>query len=231
MFFRRDIPTRAYAYLATGLMLASISLWIFAELVDEILEKEVQLWDTFMYFVLQSYASYPMDVLMYWLTAMGSGLSVVGLSVAFLLWWSVLHRHVRTLYLFLIVNAGGLGFNLFLKHVLQRQRPSINPDIGAVGYSLPSGHAMGAMIFYGFLAYLIIRSQRRGPVSTVLLSAVLFVFIAGIGVSRVYLNAHFASDVLAGFCAGSFWLAACIFALEVKPWYKKYWKPDTNGLR
>lgn len=230
-FFRRDIPLRAYGYLGAGFVLTGASLWLFAEIIDEILEKEIQLWDAFMYFVLQSYASYPLDVLMYWLTAMGSGVSVVGLSVAFLVWWWAFHRDLRTLYLFLIANAGGLGFNLFLKHVLQRDRPSLNADIGAVGYSLPSGHAMGAMIFYGFLAYLIIRSQRRGPLSTVFLSVVLCLFIVGIGVSRVYLNAHFASDVLAGFFAGCFWLAACIFALEVKPWYKKYWKPGTNGLR
>lgn len=230
-FLRRDIPLRAYAYLAVGFVLAGGSLWIFAELVDEILEKEVQLWDAFAYFVLQSYASYGTDVVMYWLTAMGSGVSVVGLSFAFLLWWGMFRRELRTLYLFLIANAGGLGFNLFLKYVLQRDRPSLNPDIGAVGYSLPSGHAMGAMVFYGFLAYLIIRSQRRGPVSTWALSAVLLTFIVGIGVSRVYLNAHYASDVFAGFFAGCFWLSACIFALEVRPWYQKYWKPEANALR
>lgn len=226
-FFRRDVPFKAYAYLSLGVALVISTLLLFASLVDEILEREIMLWDKWMYFVLQSYASYPLDVLMYWMTAMGSALSVVGLSVAMLLWLGVIKRDLRAVYLFLIANGGGLAFNLLLKVILQRDRPSVNADIGAVGYSLPSGHAMGAMIFYGFMAYLIIRSQRDKMLK-LSLTSLMILFVALIGVSRVYLNAHYASDVLAGFIAGSFWLSACVLALEARPFYRKYWTSDSS---
>lgn len=226
--FRRDVPLKAYAYLLIGIAMVVSTLWLFAEIVEEVLESEILLWDKLVYFTLQSYSSYGVDVLMYWLTAMGSGMSVVGLSVALLLWLVVFGNQRREIYLFLIANAGGLAFNLFLKYLLQRPRPSINADIGAVGYSLPSGHAMGAMIFYGFMTYLIIRSQR-GLWTSTLLSAIMVLFILGIGISRIYLNAHYASDVLAGFVAGSFWLVACILALEARPFYRKYWQSEKNN--
>ena len=87
---------------------------------------------------------------------------------------------------------------------------------------------MGAMIFYGFMTYLIIRSQR-GLWTSTLLSAIMVLFILGIGISRIYLNAHYASDVLAGFVAGSFWLVACILALEARPFYRKYWQSEKNS--
>ena len=209
-FFRRDVPLKAYAYLGLGAGLVVSTLVLFAELVDEILEHEIMLWDKWMYFVLQSYTHDTLNVLMYFTTAMGSGVSVVALSVAVLLWL-----------------GGGLAFNLLLKVLLQRDRPESNPDIGAVGYSLPSGHAMGAMIFYGFLAYLIIRSQRSKGVK-LLLTLLMLTFTVLIGVSRIYLNAHYASDVLAGFIAGCFWLSACILALEARPMYRKYWRGEPS---
>lgn len=221
-FFRRDVPLKAYGYLGLGATSVVSTLVLFAELVDEILEHEIILLDKWMYFVLQSYTSASLNVLMYFMTAMGSGLSVVGLSVVVLLWLGVFRRDLNAIYLFVIANGGGLAFNLLLKALLQRDRPAIDADIGAVGYSLPSGHAMGAMIFYGFLAYLIIRSQR-GTSLKLLLSLLMLLFIVLIGVSRVYLNAHYASDVLAGFIAGSFWLSACVLALEARPLYRKYW--------
>lgn len=221
-FFRRDVPLKAYGYLGLGAMSVVSTLVLFAKLVDEILEQEITLWDQWAYFVLQGYANYPLDVLMYWMTAIGSALSVVGISVVVVLWLGVFRRDLHAIYLFLIANGGGLVFNLLLKTLLQRDRPGINPDIGAVGYSLPSGHAMGAMIFYGFLAYLIIGSQRSKRLK-VFLSLFMLIFIVLIGMSRIYLNAHYASDVLAGFIAGCFWLSACILALEARPLYRKYW--------
>lgn len=226
-FFRRDVPLKAYAYLGLGAGLVVSTLVLFAELVDEILEHEIMLWDKWMYFVLQSYTHDTLNVLMYFTTAMGSGVSVVALSVAVLLWLGGIRRDLHSIYVFLIANGGGLAFNLLLKVLLQRDRPESNPDIGAVGYSLPSGHAMGAMIFYGFLAYLIIRSQRSKGVK-LLLTLLMLTFTVLIGVSRIYLNAHYASDVLAGFIAGCFWLSACILALEARPMYRKYWRGEPS---
>src|SRR5690606_2482850 len=98
-------------------------------------------------------------------------------------------------------NIGGGLLNSFLKHSFERERPEINPGIDAIGFSFPSGHAMGAMIFYGFIGYILIRSQRRKRIK-LLLSVILILFIFLIGISRVYLQAHYITDVIAGYAAG-----------------------------
>ena len=205
-------------FLIPGFLLTVTLLIAFAELVDEILEKETLGWDRQAYELLQQFSGESMDLIMYSMTFIGSAVSVVVLSVLMIL-WLVLRKRYLCILLFVVTNLGGVGFNLLLKQSFQRARPVIDEQIGAVGYSLPSGHAMGAMIFYGFLGYLLLRSHRNRWFK-VFLSLVFLALIVLIGLSRVYLNAHYFSDVLAGFCAGSAWLVACILALEF-PRYRR----------
>ena len=107
------------------------------------------------------------------------------------------------------------GLDWALKTIFHRDRPAFpKAFVHALGFSFPSGHAMGSLIGIGMLAYLIIHStgKRRAAV-TVGVAATLLVL--GVGFSRLYLGAHYPSDVLAGFAAGIVWLAACISAVEV----------------
>lgn len=115
----------------------------------------------------------------------------------------------------LIALAGGGLLNLALKTFFQRPRPEFEfPFMIAAGWSFPSGHAMGSLIGYGMLAYLVIlvlpRRQMRAVV--ILVTAVLVLLI---GFSRLYLGVHYFSDVIAGYAAGVVWLSACISGLEV----------------
>ena len=73
---------------------------------------------------------------------------------------------------------------------------------------------MGSLIGIGMLAYLVIHStgKRRADVTVGIVAALV---VLGVGFSRLYLGAHYPSDVLAGFAAGIVWLAACISAIEV----------------
>jgi undecaprenyl-diphosphatase len=220
----RQLPTRAYVQLSIGLLIAVGTLIGFSKIVNEIFEQETKIFDQNMYQWTQTWASPPFDTLMLWMTFTGAAVSMVGLSVAVLLWLYFLRHNLHAIRLFMITNLGGITLNYVLKIALQRDRPLIAADIGAIGYSLPSGHAMAALIFYGFLGYLLVRSQRDW-VAKVLGSLLCLTFIALIGLSRVYLQAHYASDVAAGYAAGAFWLSTCILALKAKPWYQKY-RPD-----
>jgi len=109
----------------------------------------------------------------------------------------------------LIANMAGAGFNEGLKHILRRQRPVIHRLISARGYSLPSGHAMGSVMFYGTLSYLICK-QVKGIFYKMLTCAASLFMVFMTGISRIYLGVHYPSDVISGYAAGSAWLSASI---------------------
>jgi membrane protein DedA with SNARE-associated domain/membrane-associated phospholipid phosphatase len=111
--------------------------------------------------------------------------------------------------------AGGGLLDAVLKLVFHRPRPIWNAPLAtAHGWSFPSGHAMGSLIAYGMLAYLLVLvlQKRRSRIAVVVSAAVLVLLI---GCSRLYLGVHYFSDVIGGYAAGAVWLAACISGLEV----------------
>ncbi|MGI5911449.1 MAG: phosphatase PAP2 family protein [Syntrophomonadaceae bacterium] len=87
-----------------------------------------------------------------------------------------------------------------LKVVFARARPLGEQLISAAGFSFPSGHAMLATAFYGFLAYLAFTLLPE-RISKKIVPG-LFILILVIGISRVYLNVHYFTDILAGFIFG-----------------------------
>lgn len=97
--------------------------------------------------------------------------------------------------------------NLLLKEIVQRPRPEGFRLAAETGFSFPSGHSMAAMAFFGLIVWMVWRYERdRGQ--RLLLTAGFSFIILMIGVSRVYLGVHYASDVIGGFCASLIWLAA-----------------------
>ena len=119
---------------------------------------------------------------------------------------------------------GGMGLNRFLKYVFHRARPSFDdPILSLTGYSFPSGHTMTATVLWGVLAaYLISRTDRFFVRVLVFLSAA--VLIAIVGFSRIYLGAHYLSDVLAAIAEGLAWLSLC-FTLVYSFWHKRNYRP------
>jgi undecaprenyl-diphosphatase len=80
------------------------------------------------------------------------------------------------------------------------------------GRSFPSGHAFGSMAFYGMLAYVLLRRlPPRFPRGVIAAAAGT---IGMVGSSRILLQVHYFSDVLAGYAAGAAWLLLCIGVAE-----------------
>lgn len=144
-------------------------------------------------------------------TTTGIGLTVV---VAALLLW---RRHRLLAFGFVGGMAGNAALTSGLKHLWGRARP-LQPDGGALahGYSFPSGHSAGSLVACGLLAYLALRllPPRWYPAA---LCAAVALFLS-LGASRIFIRAHFPSDVLAGFASGSVWLAAWLLLLETLRW-------------
>ncbi|WP_085831282.1 phosphatase PAP2 family protein [Collinsella vaginalis] len=96
--------------------------------------------------------------------------------------------------------------NVGLKALVQRPRPVGFRLIEETGFSFPSGHSMMAMAFFGLIVWLIWHYERDRR-QRLLLSGAFAVVIVMIGVSRIYLGVHYASDVIGGFAAALIWLA------------------------
>ena len=113
---------------------------------------------------------------------------------------------------FVLVSALGIEpLNAVLKLVFHRQRPEL-AYVHLDTYSFPSGHATGATAIYGVVIYLLVRDRLR---STRIMAGVGFVaLIALVGFSRLYLEAHYLSDVLAGCSLGAAWACATLFVYE-----------------
>lgn len=88
--------------------------------------------------------------------------------------------------------------NQILKYIFKRARPTDFIIVTETGYSFPSGHSMVSMAFYGYLIYLIYKNIENKYLKWILI-IILSILIILIGISRIYLGVHYASDVLGGF--------------------------------
>lgn len=92
--------------------------------------------------------------------------------------------------------------NSILKYIIKRERPDkINWLINESNFSFPSGHSMMAVLFYGFIAYIIYKSKINNILKYILLFIVCLLILF-IGISRVYLGVHYFSDIIGGFLWG-----------------------------
>lgn len=116
---------------------------------------------------------------------------------------------VATLLLVLLIKNKKMGgmiasnvvlcsvINTIIKHIFLRPRPVGIKLIEQGGYSFPSGHSMMAVAFYGLLIYIIWNTKWRN-VWKIFTTTLLVILILLIGISRIYVGVHFASDVIAG---------------------------------
>jgi len=119
-------------------------------------------------------------------------------------WWE--------LFTFFLVAGVGEIILILLKLFFQRPRP-MPQMVAAHGYSFPSNHAFTAMIVYGFLIYIAWKSIKVGAVKFIIFSISMLLIIF-VGISRIYLNVHWLTDVLGGYAAGFAWLVFSVITVN-----------------
>jgi len=105
---------------------------------------------------------------------------------------------------------GGMLLNKLLKYVFHRARPFFNdPILTLDSYSFPSGHTMMATVLYGALAAYLFSKTTDSRRRLLIVIATGFL-VTVVGFSRIYLGAHYLSDVLAAMAEGLAWLSLCL---------------------
>jgi membrane-associated phospholipid phosphatase len=196
--------------LAVGLLAAAAALMLFTWLAHEILTDVTLALDDRIRLALHSVASPRLTTLMRALSLYGgpSGLVPLGILLALIF---LLKRWHRGALLVVVTMAGAGLLDLLLKQSFGRVRPAAFFDYPLpASHSFPSGHAFFAASFFGGLAVLV-SARVRSPLLRAAVWVAAAALILLVGISRIYLGVHYPSDVLAGYAAGTVWMAAVAF--------------------
>ncbi|MDM8363905.1 phosphatase PAP2 family protein [Bacillus thuringiensis] len=142
-------------------------------------------------------------------TKLGSAIGIVAtLVISLLVFWKKRYNAAMIVYpmgilITHLVNKG-------IKEIVKRERPSLNEALDALGYSFPSGHAMLSIMTFGFLAY-IIAANLKSVAGKCVITILMGIVILSIGLSRIILNVHYPTDILAGYCVGGILLIIAIY--------------------
>ena len=142
----------------------------------------------------------------------------------------------RAALLIILATAGDL-VNQGMKLAFERPRPAATEVMvlqRAGGYSFPSGHVVHYVVLFGAVVYIALAalaSEGRPPVRAAwaALAAVCLGLILGVGPSRIYLGAHWASDVVAGYLFGAAWLLAAVWWVYSRPAAQEQRQPPPHA--
>ncbi len=176
-------------------ILLVFSIILFLIFVENVLDKEIEWFDTAGYNLIKTYLiSDSITPVAKFITHLGGATCLITITVILLI--VIKNKKIGLGITLNLIIATIL--NIVLKNILQRTRPIEHRIIDDTGFSFPSGHSMVSMAFYGFLVYLIYKYIKNKYVKYSLIIA-LSSLIVIIGASRIYLGVHYTSDVLAGF--------------------------------
>ena len=167
------------------------SIVLFVTFLLGVYFNEYLIWiDDFSYSIVSLFISDTMTTIMKFITFFADPIWCILFSVLVIIFW----KKIRKAFLINLILVFML--NYILKLIFSRTRPIDINIITETGYSFPSGHAMISLAIYGFLAYLLWKSDYKYKKIGVSLLVLLIVLI---GISRIYLGVHYTSDVIAGF--------------------------------
>ena len=212
-------------HLTIGMLAIIVTCWCFNEVAEGLTEQgTLASIDHQAALVVQTYASAELTSAAKAVSFLGSVLFLAIASVCAAIVFFVKRWPDAILGLALTMLGGGL-LNTLLKHFFQRQRPVFeNPLVNLTTFAFPSGHTMGATLFYMFLAAIVAYAMKSRGIR-VLAFACAMMIVALIGATRIYLGAHFFTDVLGAIAAGLAWLAFCWTAVEtLRKWRKRQLK-------
>ena len=200
------------ALLAAAIIFAA---WVLFEAAEHLIPGHpLQVADQWTFATLRAHRTPMLDQVMITLTESGDALVVWGVALA-AGGWLAWRRAWRPLVYSAIAVGGGSLINTAIKLAVQRPRPTDLHLAGASLYSFPSGHSTTNAVLYGCLLLLLWRQMSPGPWRATALAAA--IFVAAICFSRLYLGAHWLSDVAGGLVFATLWLWLVFRSYRARP--------------
>ncbi len=202
----------ARPWLAAALLLIGIGIWTVAELGSELREGELLPVDLLILAVIRPYHHPWLFLLATFFSQLLAFPYVLALIIPALVYLFITRR-VRAALALMLVPLGTTAIVELLKRIFERRRPA-TAIVHALGQSFPSGHATLSVVIYGLLGYCVWRYLTVRRWARAMVVALTILLILATGLSRVYLEVHYPSDVLAGWAAGSAIALGTIILLE-----------------
>lgn len=193
------------------IVLFSLCIILFVYLTKLLLLNEIKLFDDMVFNLVANLRCEPLTIIFKFFSFLCSFYFVIILTIIIMLF-----SKDKKVTFYIVLNVLFCFFlNQTLKFFFARSRPTEINLIVENGYSFPSGHSMLSLAYYGFFVYLILNSniKRKNKILAIISLALLIFFI---GLSRIYLGVHYASDVLAGFA-----ISAAYLILYIQFFYNK----------
>ncbi len=196
----RIVMAKLRASISVGILVAAAAIFVF--LLIDVTAGDVIGLDRF------AYRLFVIHLRTTWLTGIMEGFSGLASPVTVVVMLIVVAAfapgpNVGRLACINLVSA--LAVDLIFKAIVQRPRPDGFRLVAETGYSFPSGHSMFSMAFYGFLIWLVWHYEKDNLQRWLFCLSFAFIIIM-IGISRIYLGVHYASDVLGGYSLALVWL-------------------------
>ena len=185
-------------FAVTFLFIAALAL--FAYIADEIVLENNNVFDTEVMNYVHHHETPLLIQIMKVVTFFGSSQFLLPAYILLIVFY-IIKKNTAFAIDIAIIGISSTAIMFLLKGIFKRHRPPMPIVKTIVGYSFPSGHSLSSFIFCSILVYLVFQSSLTKTFKYCI-SFLLLLFALKIGLSRIVLNVHFASDVIAGFCLG-----------------------------
>lgn len=182
-----------------------ISLIIFLFILENVLDNEIVTFDGNVYNTISLVKNDFMTNVFKIITEFGSAKVLILIALT-----SLVVIKNKKIGIAISLNLASIGLlNYILKNIIQRPRPEGFRLVEETGYSFPSGHSMASMAFYGLIIYFVFKNVKNKLIKKIICTTLSLLIIL-IGISRIYLGVHYASDVIAGFLVSIAYLVVYI---------------------